>query len=130
MKKRLAELGGDGVSFAGRVVGENLRRLYAEADALIFPGIEDFGIVPVEAQAAGTPVIALAKGGALETVTPDTGVFFPEPEVDSLCSALEEFKARTFDSAVLKRHAESFSIPVFHRNMKEFFVRTVPGFGN
>ena len=130
MKKRLAELGGDGVSFAGRVVGENLRRLYAEADALIFPGIEDFGIVPVEAQAAGTPVIALAKGGALETVTPDTGVFFPEPEVDSLCSALEEFKVRSFDSAVLKRHAESFSIPVFHRNMKEFFVRTVPGFGN
>lgn len=129
LKKRLAERGGDRVSFSGRVEGENLRRLYGEADALIFPGIEDFGIVPVEAQAAGTPVIALARGGALETVAPDTGVFFSEPDVDSLCSALEEFRARSFDSAVLKRHAESFSVPVFHRNMRRFLSRHVPGFG-
>lgn len=129
MKDRLAaQAEKETVTFAGRAEGESLRRLYAEADALIFPGIEDFGIVPVEAQAAGTPVIALGKGGALETVTAETGVFFAEPTVDDLCGALEEFASRTFDSAVLKRHAETFSVENFHRNMKQFLTRTLPGY--
>ncbi len=120
MKDRLAEKSSGSITFAGRAVGETLRQLYAEADALIFPGIEDFGIVPVEAQAAGTPVIALGKGGALETVTHDTGVFFDEATVDSLCGAIEEFESRSFDSAVLKRHTEKFSVENFHSNMKQY----------
>ena len=94
----------------------------------MFPGVEDFGIVPVEAQAAGTPVLALGQGGALETVTEKTGIFFPEPTVESLCGALEEFETRRFDPAELKRHAEAFSTEHFRSRMKEFLERTVPGF--
>ncbi len=127
LKERLAA-GADGrISFVGRAEGENLRRLYAEAEALLFPGVEDFGIVPVEAQAAGTPVIALGRGGALETVTEKTGLFFPEPTAESLCGALEEFDTRDFAPETLKQHAEAFSTEKFRSRMKEFLLRTVPG---
>jgi len=71
-----------------------LRQHYQAARALIFPGEEDFGIVPVEAQAAGTPVIALGRGGALETVIEgQTGIFFKEPTAESLVAAVERFEA-------------------------------------
>ena len=128
LKERLEARADGRIIFAGRAEGEKLRRLYAEAEALLFPGVEDFGIVPVEAQAAGTPVLALGQGGALETVTEKTGIFFPEPTVESLCGALEEFESRIFDPAELKRHAEAFSVEHFRSRMKEFLERTVPGF--
>ncbi len=102
------------ITFAGRADRETLRRYYAEARALIFPGIEDFGIVPLEAQGVGTPVIALGAGGALETVIDHrTGVFFPAPEVNSLCEAMEEFEKQKFDSEEAIRNARTFHTSVF-----------------
>ncbi len=123
----LRKRAGKNICFRGRLEGEPLRRAYAEAEALLFPGIEDFGIVPLEAQAAGTPVIALGKGGALETVTPQTGLFFPKADVQSLCAAIEEFESKTFQPELLRTHAESFRPEVFRRNMRNFLKRVLPG---
>ena len=102
------------VTFAGRPTRDELRQLYAGAQALIFPGVEDFGIVPVEAQAAGTPVIAFGGGGALETVLDGrTGVFFDRQEPEALCQAVERFEALSFDAAAIRAHAEEFSAAKF-----------------
>ena len=96
------------------VSDEELRSLYAGARALLFPGLEDFGIVPVEAQAAGTPVIAYRGGGALETVADGkTGLFFGEQTVESLCNAIEEFEGRTWSAADCVAQARHFSKEVF-----------------
>lgn len=99
------------VKVLGRVPDDELPDLYADARALIFPGEEDFGITPVEAQAAGRPVIALGRGGALETVTAKTGVFFEEKTPDSLVEALTRFEAfeRSFVPADARANAGRFS---------------------
>lgn len=103
------------VHFTGRVTDAELRRLYAGARGLLFPGIEDFGMIPVEAQAAGTPVIALAAGGALETViNRQTGVFFaPDRGLDGLLEAMEEAAAIRWDESVIREHARTFSPAAF-----------------
>ena len=102
------------------VSDEELRSLYANAKALLFPGVEDFGIVPVEAQAAGTPVIALGKGGALETVKDGaTGLFFNEQSVDGLCGAIEEFESRTWSSTACRANAARFSKKMFVNAMQK-----------
>ncbi|MBQ8125402.1 MAG: glycosyltransferase, partial [Kiritimatiellae bacterium] len=96
------------------VTDAQLRDLYARARALIFPGVEDFGIVPVEVQAAGTPVIAFGVGGARETVVAgETGLFFDEQTVDSLCGAIESFEARTWSADACRRNAARFSKDAF-----------------
>jgi len=82
------------VTFKGRVSGEEQAKLFAEAKALLFPGIEDLGLVPIEANAAGCPVIAYRDGGALDTVKEGvTGVFFDEQTPDSLIKAMDQFEA-------------------------------------
>ena len=102
------------------VSDERLRELYAGARALLFPGLEDFGIVPVEAQAAGTPVIAFGRGGALETVVQnETGLFFAEQTVDSLCGALEEFEARPWSAGRCRENAGRFAAAVFESKMRK-----------
>ena len=107
------------VAGGGRVTDEQLRELYANAKALIFPGIEDFGIVPVEAQAAGTPVIAFGCGGALETVVDGkTGLFFREQTEESLCAAIEEFEGREWSPDACRENARRFSPDVFLERMK------------
>ena len=112
--------GNPDIVFAGRADRERLRQYYAEAKGLIFPGIEDFGIVPLESQSVGVPVIALGIGGALETVDAGkTGVFFPEPEVDSLCRAIEEFESRKFDKQSIIDHAQQFHRDVFVRKIRK-----------
>jgi glycosyltransferase involved in cell wall biosynthesis len=117
MSAELRRAAGPGVVFTGRVSRETLRRLYARARALIFPGIEDFGIVPVEAQAAGTPVIALGAGGALETVVDGkTGVFFGEATPESLIGAVEEFERMDFSPEVMRQQAQRFSAGEFRKN--------------
>ena len=81
--------------------------------------MEDFGIVPVEAQAAGTPVIAYGVGGARETVVDgETGLFFSEQTVDSLCAAIEEFEGRTWSPERCRAQAACFTLDVFNRQMK------------
>ena len=102
------------------VSDEELRVLYAGAKALLFPGLEDFGIVPVEAQAAGTPVIAFGKGGALETVNDgETGLFFRDQSVDSLCGAIEEFEGSTWNGELCRANAQRFAPSAFKAGMRE-----------
>lgn len=109
----------------GECTREELRALYAGAKALLFPGVEDFGIVPVESQAAGTPVIAYGRGGALETVREgETGLFFREQTVESLCGAIEEFEGRAWDPAACRANAERFGIERFSREMAAVLNRT------
>ena len=113
MGRRLVVAGG------GAATDEELRGLYAGAKALLFPGLEDFGIVPVEAQAVGCPVIAYGAGGALETVLDgETGVFFDRQDVESLCCAIEECEARSWNPDVCRANARRFSKQVFLNRMK------------
>ena len=111
-RKRLEKLAPPNVKFLGRVSDRKLEQLYAECRALIFPGQEDFGIVPLEAMASGRPVIAYNRGGALDTVIPnETGVFFDQPNAASLAAAVKRFYLieDTFDGARLQAHAHSFT---------------------
>lgn len=108
---------GPTVELLGRVDDETLRGLYRRARALLHPQREDFGIVAVEAQACGCPVMAFAAGGALETVTEATGVFFDEQRVEPLCQAVREFKAVSIDSHACRRNARRFDESVFDRAM-------------
>ena len=98
---------------------QELRRLYADARALLFPGIEDFGMVPVEAQAAGTPIIAFGLGGALETVIDgETGLFFHDPTVESLCAAIEEFEGRKWSAERCRANAGRFGRHQFETGIR------------
>ena len=124
--RRLRKLAGKTVTFLGRVSDEVIEEEFASAQALIFPGTDDFGITPVEAMAAGTPVIAYKAGGALDYVIPaKTGMFFDEPTARSLAQALRKFAPRQFDRAEVVRTAERFSDQQFQRKMKLFVKKAV-----
>jgi len=105
------------VTFRGRVCDEDIPELFASAKALLFPGIEDFGIIPVEANAAGCPVIAYRGGGALETVKENvTGIFFDEQTPQALIAAMERFEQNevTFKTRELfYEHVQQFSKSAF-----------------
>jgi len=126
---RLRRLAGPTVHFLGRLPDTRVAEEMAHARALLFCGEEDFGITPVEAQAAGTPVIAFGRGGALETVvSPEgedasaaTGLFFSEPTAESLAEALRRFDAfsHRLDPTVAVAHAARFSTERYTREMKE-----------
>ncbi len=107
------------VKALGQVSDEQLPELLRNARALVFPGVEDFGITPLEAQACGRPVIAFAQGGALETVTAKTGVFFHEQTVDSLLTALAEFDAfeAGFEPSDARAQANRFSRAAFQGSL-------------
>lgn len=106
------------VRFAGVLAADELRCAYREAQALILPGEEDFGITALEAQACGTPVIAFGRGGALETVIPGrTGVLFEELKVRSLADAVDKFEAAKFDTKAARANALKFSRDVFKRKL-------------
>ncbi len=123
-RARLERDAPDNVSFMGRVPDAVLADLYGRCRALIYPQIEDFGIVAVEAQAAGRPVIALGRGGARETVVPygrenPTGVFFHHRAARSLIEAIEKFEKiePEFDPKTIRQHAEKFSAARFRQEM-------------
>ncbi len=109
-RRRLEAAAKGRVAFLGRLTDEEIRAEYRSAQAVLLPGEEDFGIVPVEAQACGTPVVALGRGGALETVVDgETGVLFAEPAAAALAAALDRVAAMPIDRDRVRRHAEQFS---------------------
>jgi glycosyltransferase involved in cell wall biosynthesis len=133
-RDRLKSLAGPNIQFLGRLADDKLLEVVGKAAGLIFAQDEDYGIVPLEAQAAGVPVIAYGHGGALETIRgvfpgPDplvqghnlTGVFFQEQTPESLAAAVRYFEAnrKTFDRQKARANAERFSIAQFKREMLE-----------
>ncbi len=107
---KLRQRGRTNVELLGPVPTAVIIERLARARSLILPGVEDFGITPLEAMALGTPVVALGEGGVLDSVPPGrTGIFFDRPEVDSLRRALDEVEARQWDRAALRAHAATFS---------------------
>lgn len=114
----LSKRAGAGVTMLGRVSDRDLLRLYRRARALIFAQEEDFGIVAVEAQAAGCPVIAYGAGGALESVTERTGLHFPEQTADAVVEAVRAFEPRTFSAGDCRANAERFSAEQFDAKMR------------
>jgi glycosyltransferase involved in cell wall biosynthesis len=112
------------VRFIGHVPDEELEPYLGGCRAFVFPGEEDFGIAPVEAQAAGRPVIAYAAGGALDTVTEGTtGVFFREATPASLMEAVARFAELDFDTAVIREHAWQFTQTAFRQKLADFVDR-------
>ena len=114
-------IAGPGIEFLGQVADSVLVGLYQRAKAFVFPGLDDFGITPLEAQACGTPVIAFAGGGALETVTERTGLFFREPAAESLMEAVLKMEAawQGFSPEDLCRNAARFGRERFKERIRE-----------
>jgi glycosyltransferase involved in cell wall biosynthesis len=133
------------IEFLGWLPDSEIRSYYARCRAFVFPGEEDFGITPLEAQSMGCPVIAFARGGAVETVIPDretwkpeleipaeavshpTGVFFHEPTADALSNAVEHFQSivSRFDSPAIREHALKFDVSRFTENIRSFIEEQV-----
>lgn len=116
--KRLEKLADRNVTFLTNVSDADMVNHFSTALGFIFPGMEDFGIVGVEAMAAGTPLIAYNKGGSLDFVTPKTGVFFEKQTVKSLVAALESFNPNRYDPAEITQFAQQFSVATFTKNMQ------------
>ncbi len=109
------------IKFLGWLTDEQLRDEYSGAKALIFPQIEDFGLMPLEAAACGTPTIGLAEGGNLETIVlGKTGELFNSADGDLLKNLILNFQTTKYPAEVLRRHAEQFSFEIFKRRVQEF----------
>lgn len=116
---RLKALAGPTVEFLGFVPEEDLPSLYANAEALLFPQYEDAGIVALEAQACGTPVIAFKAGGALDAVVEgETGVFFEKQDTTSVSDAIERFAKHTWNREIIREHAKKFSKKHFQEKIE------------
>jgi len=122
-RARLELLAGENVEFTGWLPDEEIADLYARCRAFLYPGIEDFGITALEAQAAGRPVLAYARGGATETVdAPTTGRFFHEPDARALARLMRDHDDRDYDPVAIRRHAERFSPLAFQRAVFEWIA--------
>jgi glycosyltransferase involved in cell wall biosynthesis len=120
-----------------RIIGpqpfEVIKRHYARCRALVFPGVEDFGMVPVEAMASGKPVVCFGRGGALETVIDGvTGVVFEEQTVECLIDAVRRFEAQcySFDAGAIRARAEQFSESAFKSSFRAFVAQALTAAGN
>ena len=125
---QLKKMAGPTIRFLGRTSFATLKENLARCRALVFPGEEDFGIVPVEAMASGRPVIAYGRGGALETVVPDhTGLLFSEQSVDALMEAVLHFEEREhmFRPDLIQRHAARFATNRFRSNMERIIAEEI-----
>ena len=127
-EKRLRSIAGPTIEFLGRVTDEEMEAAYAGADAFLFPGVEDFGLTPIEAMSSGVPVLAYGEGGALETVIGgETGLFFGEQSADSLADCILKFEA---DGVNLSRqeiadYAQKFAPEVFRENILNYLEEVV-----
>jgi glycosyltransferase involved in cell wall biosynthesis len=129
---RLRKLAGPTITFLGELSDEDLWNEYARARALLFAADEDFGMVPLEAQACGRPVIAYGAGGSLETIdaygAQPTGVYFPSQSEDALVAAIEHFESieSSFSPTAIQKHAGHFATPVFLRQLRDFVLYHAP----
>lgn len=128
-EKALKKIAGSTIEFVGRVPDSEVGNLFANCRALLFAADEDFGIVPVEAQSYGRPVIAFGRGGSLETVRvgqpdrgPDTGVFFSEQTPESVIDGILRFESKetTFDPKAIQKHAYEFAPEEFVSRFRDF----------
>lgn len=127
-EKKLKKMADKNIEFLEWKSNAELKWYYQHSKALIFPGTEDFGIVPLEAMACGTPVIAYAQGGALESILENkTGLFFREAEPNSLLNALERFNLLHWDKKFLREHALKFSVEGAKENLKKFILNAANG---
>jgi glycosyltransferase involved in cell wall biosynthesis len=127
----LKTLAGPTVEFLGYVSDDKLPAMYQNARALLFPALEDAGIVPIEAQACGTPVIAYGKGGALDTIkNRETGVFFSEQTVESLKNAIDTFEAIRFNPEHIRNHARQFSTKRFKERIWNIIQQSYVSFSS
>ncbi len=121
---RLKQRFGDSAEFLGAISDADLALEYGRARALIFPQLEDFGIVPLEAMASGTPVIALAQGGALETVSDGvSGLFFDVPTVESVKEAIQRFLSRDWPAETVAETVASFSPAHFKSSLRHLLEK-------
>jgi len=126
-RARLEKLGDDRIEFLGRQSDQIVNYYAARCRALLFPGEEDFGMAPLEANAAGRPVIAFRAGGAEETVVDGkTGVFFDSPNALALGEAIEQFESMHWSQILLRRHAEKFDRNVFAFRVLQFLGSVAP----
>jgi len=121
---------GENIEFLGYQEGRVLAEYMQRARAFIFAAEEDFGIVPVEAQACGTPVIAFGRGGVLETVLDGkTGILYHEQNVESLIAAVNAFEQRgPFDPAAIRNNAERFAVSRFRTEFAAMIDKTIRTF--
>lgn len=123
-RARLESIAGSSVTFLGRAPDAMVTEKMATCRAYIFPGSEDFGITPVEAQACGKPVIAFRDGGALETVIEGTtGLFFDNPDAESLLAAIAKFETMNWSASEIRRNAERFSVARFLEETRDCLDR-------
>ena len=117
------------VKLVGFLNSEALKIYMGKAKAFVFAAEEDFGIIPVEAQACGTPVIAYQKGGAQETVIHNkTGILFKEQTIESLKNAITDFESKTFDYSLIRKHSLKFSKERFEKEFKDFVEKKYEDF--
>jgi glycosyltransferase involved in cell wall biosynthesis len=123
-RRSLEAMAGPTISFRGRVDDAGVARAMRECRGLIFPGEEDFGITPLEANASGRPVIAYRAGGAVETVRDGvTGVLFAEQAPASLADAVQRAEAVSWDAAAIRRHAEAYAVASFEARFRAIVER-------
>ena len=126
-RKRLESLAGKKTEFLGRQPDEVVAKYAGGCRALLFPGEEDFGMVPLEINAAGRPVICYGAGGAMETVVDgETGIFFDRQSTDSLVAAIEEFEGIQWNRQKIREHAEKFDTQIFNARIQEFLDEAAP----
>jgi len=124
LQRKLTATAPPNVELRGFVSSSEIVELLSRARSLILPGVEDFGITPLEASACGTPVIALAAGGALETIVDgETGLLFDEPTPDGLMRIMNEADGHSWDRAAMREHARRFSRRRFTAQLIEFLQR-------
>lgn len=119
-REYLKSLADKNITFTGRISDEEVKGYLQRCKAMIFCAEEDFGIVPLEAQACGRPVIAYGKGGALETVVDEvTGVFFSKQEVESVIEGIQKFEKLSLNTQKIYEHAMKFSRERFKKEIEE-----------
>lgn len=119
-ERELKDMAKSNVSFLGNVSREEVVDNFNKARAMIFPGVEDFGITPLESLASGTPIIAYKAGGVLETLTDDVAVFFEDATVESLIEAVRKFESKSFERNKLFDRADDFSKEKFKSEIKNY----------